>query len=247
MFPGVPVGGTGVAVIVAVCVAVGVIVGVNVGTATCKLIAVPIPLNAIKAATADSARVVLIVYPKKPRGRTPMITSTIAPTSTAAARCTTKTSRPSGHRPGIPLIRPKPATPSGKRISYARATLATIGRCRGERTINAEQAEIVRRIFRDYAHGASPRATIFLSLTARAYAFLQGRAYVTPQDVKTIGPDVLRHRLLLSYEAEAEEMTPDDAVARCPPCRELARRAHLGSPVAVSARSGSLRRLRRRD
>ncbi len=63
-------------------------------------------------------------------------------------------------------------------------------------------------------YGASPRASIYLNQAAKAYAFLQGRGYVTPQDVKTIGPDVLRHRILLSYEAEAEEMMPDDAVAR---------------------------------
>ena len=63
-------------------------------------------------------------------------------------------------------------------------------------------------------YGASPRASIYLNQAAKAYAFLQGRGYVTPQDVKTIGPDVLRHRILLSYEAEAEEMTADDAVAR---------------------------------
>jgi MoxR-like ATPase len=63
-------------------------------------------------------------------------------------------------------------------------------------------------------YGASPRASIYLNQAAKAYAFLQGRGYVTPQDVKTIGPDVLRHRILLSYEAEAEEMTPDDVVAR---------------------------------
>jgi MoxR-like ATPase len=60
--------------------------------------------------------------------------------------------------------------------------------------------------------GASPRATIFLSLVARAYAFLQGRAYVTPQDIKTIAPDVLRHRIILSYEAEAEDMTTDQII-----------------------------------
>jgi MoxR-like ATPase len=63
-------------------------------------------------------------------------------------------------------------------------------------------------------YGASPRASIYLNQAAKAYAFLQGRGYVTPQDVKTIGPDVLRHRIILSYEAEAEEMTSDDAVAR---------------------------------
>jgi MoxR-like ATPase len=61
-------------------------------------------------------------------------------------------------------------------------------------------------------YGASPRATIYLSLVARAYAFLQGRMYVTPQDVKTIAPDVLRHRILLTYEAEAEDITPDNII-----------------------------------
>ncbi len=61
-------------------------------------------------------------------------------------------------------------------------------------------------------YGASPRATIFLSLAARAYAFLQGRAYVTPQDVKIIAPSVLRHRILLTYEAEAEDITPEDII-----------------------------------
>jgi len=60
--------------------------------------------------------------------------------------------------------------------------------------------------------GASPRATIYLSLAARAYAFLQGRAYVTPQDIKIIAPDVLRHRIILSYEAEAEDMTTDQII-----------------------------------
>ena len=63
-------------------------------------------------------------------------------------------------------------------------------------------------------YGASPRATIFLSLAARAYAFLQGRAYVTPQDIKTVAPDVLRHRIILSYEAEAEDVTTEDIVKR---------------------------------
>ncbi|MFQ5749020.1 MAG: AAA family ATPase, partial [Planctomycetota bacterium] len=57
--------------------------------------------------------------------------------------------------------------------------------------------------------GASPRASINLGLAARSKAFVSGRGYVTPQDVKDLAPDVLRHRLLLSYEAEAEEMSPD--------------------------------------
>jgi len=58
-------------------------------------------------------------------------------------------------------------------------------------------------------YGASPRATIALTVGARAHAFLQGRGYVTPQDVKSIAPDILRHRIILSYEAEAEELTPE--------------------------------------
>jgi MoxR-like ATPase len=62
--------------------------------------------------------------------------------------------------------------------------------------------------------GASPRATIFLSLAARVYAFLQGRAYVTPQDIKIIAPAVLRHRIILSYEAEAENILPDQIIGQ---------------------------------
>ncbi len=61
-------------------------------------------------------------------------------------------------------------------------------------------------------YGASPRASIFLAQTARVQAMMSGRAYVTPQDVKTIGPDVLRHRVLISYEAEAQDLTADDIV-----------------------------------
>jgi len=63
-------------------------------------------------------------------------------------------------------------------------------------------------------YGASPRASIYLNQAAKAYAFLQGRGYVTPQDVKNLAPDVLRHRILLSYEAEAENLTSDDIVTR---------------------------------
>jgi len=62
--------------------------------------------------------------------------------------------------------------------------------------------------------GASPRASIALALAAKAEAFLAGRAYVTPQDVKTLAPDVLRHRLLLSYEAEAEGVDSDDVIRK---------------------------------
>lgn len=63
-------------------------------------------------------------------------------------------------------------------------------------------------------YGASPRASLCLSLAAKSYAFIQGRGYVTPQDVKSIGMDVLRHRVIPSYEAEAEEMTAEDIVQR---------------------------------
>jgi len=62
--------------------------------------------------------------------------------------------------------------------------------------------------------GASPRGTINLALTARALAFMNGRAFVTPQDVKDIAHDVLRHRILLTYEAEAEEVTTDTIIDR---------------------------------
>jgi MoxR-like ATPase len=62
--------------------------------------------------------------------------------------------------------------------------------------------------------GASPRATIYLSLVSRAYAFLQGRAFVTPQDIKTVAPDVLRHRLIPTYEAEAEDISTDQLISR---------------------------------
>jgi MoxR-like ATPase len=62
--------------------------------------------------------------------------------------------------------------------------------------------------------GASPRATIALAQASRAHAFLRGRAFVTPDDVKAIAPDVLRHRVLTTYEAEAEEVTSDEIVSR---------------------------------
>jgi MoxR-like ATPase len=63
-------------------------------------------------------------------------------------------------------------------------------------------------------YGASPRATIYLNVASKAYAFVQGRGYVTPQDVKSIGPDVLRHRVIVSFEAEAEEKTSDDIIKK---------------------------------
>jgi len=63
-------------------------------------------------------------------------------------------------------------------------------------------------------YGASPRATLALAQASRAHAFLRGRAFVTPEDVKAIAPDVLRHRVLTTYEAEAEEVTSDAIVSR---------------------------------
>jgi len=63
-------------------------------------------------------------------------------------------------------------------------------------------------------YGASPRATIYLNIASKAYAFMKGRGYVIPDDVKAIGLDVLRHRVIVSYEAEAEEKTSEDIVKR---------------------------------
>jgi len=80
-------------------------------------------------------------------------------------------------------------------------------------TRNPENYQIAD--LKDLIHyGASPRATINLTIAAKAYAFLQGRGYVTPQDIKSIGMDVLRHRLIVSYEAEAEEKTSEDLIKR---------------------------------
>ncbi len=64
------------------------------------------------------------------------------------------------------------------------------------------------------AWGASPRASIYLAQAARAHAYLRGRAYVVPEDVKVMAPDVLRHRVLLTFEAEAEDVTPDGIITR---------------------------------
>jgi MoxR-like ATPase len=63
-------------------------------------------------------------------------------------------------------------------------------------------------------YGGSPRASIALTMAAKAHAFMQGRGYVTPQDVKSIGMDVLRHRVILSYEAEAQDMGPEDVLQK---------------------------------
>ncbi|GAB62453.1 MAG: ATPase [Candidatus Jettenia sp.] len=63
-------------------------------------------------------------------------------------------------------------------------------------------------------YGASPRATIYLTLAAKAHAFIKGRGFVTPQDIKSIGMDVLRHRVIVTYEAEAEEMKSEDIIQK---------------------------------
>jgi MoxR-like ATPase len=66
------------------------------------------------------------------------------------------------------------------------------------------------RSLKDYIEfGASPRATIYLNLAARAHAFINRRGYVTPEDIKAVAYDVLRHRVIVTYEAEAEEYTPE--------------------------------------
>jgi MoxR-like ATPase len=64
------------------------------------------------------------------------------------------------------------------------------------------------------AYGASPRASIYLSMAAKAHAFLRRRGYVTPEDVRSVAMDVLRHRLIVTYEAEAEEISAEDLVRK---------------------------------
>jgi MoxR-like ATPase len=70
----------------------------------------------------------------------------------------------------------------------------------------------LQRLAGQIAYGASPRATIYLNMAARAHALLQGRGYATPQDVKEMAHDVLRHRVIVTYEAEAEERNSDDVI-----------------------------------
>ena len=74
-------------------------------------------------------------------------------------------------------------------------------------------AEYKLDIAHQIEYGASPRATLYLNMAARANAMLNGRAYATPQDVKEIAHDVLRHRIILTYEAEAEEITSEDIIS----------------------------------
>jgi MoxR-like ATPase len=113
---------------------------------------------------------------------------------------------------------------SASRLSIARAAHAVEGAGEPFRRL----LEQIRRVIITFAtrepaafrlpiadwiqYGASPRATLALPLGAKASAFPAGRAYVTPQDVKDVAPDVLRHRIIVTYEAEAEEKTPEDVV-----------------------------------
>ena len=76
-----------------------------------------------------------------------------------------------------------------------------------------EPAQAGLRDIADYIeYGASPRATIFLNLAARAHAFINHRSYVSPEDIKAVATDVLRHRVIVTYEAEADEVTPEAVV-----------------------------------
>ncbi|MHC5024983.1 MAG: AAA family ATPase, partial [Planctomycetota bacterium] len=77
-----------------------------------------------------------------------------------------------------------------------------------------EAAELDAELAEWLEYGASPRASIYLARTARAQAFLAGRAYVIPEDVRAMAPDVLRHRLVLTFQAEAEEITPEQVMER---------------------------------
>lgn len=88
-------------------------------------------------------------------------------------------------------------------------------------TRNPETHEDLKEIRGLIHYGASPRATIFLATAARAHAFLRRRGYVTPEDVKSIGMDVLRHRVIVTYEADAEDITSEQIIQRIFDCVEI--------------------------
>ena len=79
-------------------------------------------------------------------------------------------------------------------------------------TLNLKESEV--DIVGLLEYGASPRASLWLASCSRAHALLQGRTYVTPFDVKEVAFDILRHRLVLSYEAQAQQITPEDIIQR---------------------------------
>ena len=82
------------------------------------------------------------------------------------------------------------------------------------RTTRAPLEFGVKSLVNKIEFGASPRASLCIGKGAKALALLRNRGYVTPQDVKDIAPDALRHRIVLTYEAEAEEMTTDDVIEK---------------------------------
>jgi len=79
-------------------------------------------------------------------------------------------------------------------------------------TASRERNRNLNSYSRYIEYGASPRATIYLYRCAKIHAFFEGRSYVVPEDVKAVAPDVMRHRIILSYEAESEELTPDEVI-----------------------------------
>jgi len=82
-----------------------------------------------------------------------------------------------------------------------------------ELTASEMKPDALREIQEGLQIGASPRATIFLSRAAKAYALLEQRSYVTPDDIKAVAPEILRHRLILSFEAEAKRIDTDSLVS----------------------------------
>nr|WP_306301483.1 hypothetical protein [Verrucomicrobium spinosum] len=92
-------------------------------------------------------------------------------------------------------------------MTRSRTTLSASSLPRATRKVISHLRNLIRC-------GASPRGTINLALAAKANAFLAGRDYVTPHDIKALAPDILRHRILLTYEAEAEGVTTEDIVGQ---------------------------------
>jgi MoxR-like ATPase len=121
-----------------------------------------------------------------------------------------------------------PVTPSASQVSSLEEVLSArrvVGQIYNDESIRDYVVDVIQatREPRSYGlqelaslveFGASPRASIYLATAARAHAFLRHRGYVSPEDVKAVGPDVLRHRIILSYEAEAEEITSEDIIRR---------------------------------
>ena len=121
-----------------------------------------------------------------------------------------------------------PVTPTASRVSsleQVRSARKVVGQIYIDDTIRDYIVDVIHatREPRAYGlaelaplveYGASPRASIYLAMAARAHAFLRHRGYVSPEDVKAVGQDILRHRIVLTYEAEAEEISSEDVVRR---------------------------------